>query len=117
MAGSIGTLAHYLLLVLLVEAAGADAVAASGSGFLAGAIVNYLLNRHYTFRSGRRHREALPRFLAVASGTMLLNMLIMYILHSIVGAHYLVAQIAATAGALFVNFGINRRWTFGAQRR
>jgi len=47
--GGIGTLGHYLVLVLLVELAGSGAVIASGLGVILGALVNHELNRMLVF--------------------------------------------------------------------
>ncbi len=42
--GAFGTLVHYVILILLVEKSGAEAVVASSAGAAAGAFVNYFLN-------------------------------------------------------------------------
>lgn len=112
-AGAVGTGAHYTLFLLLIRLAGVDPVAASAAGALLGAGVNYVLNYRYTFRSARRHREALPRFLAVAAAGLALNILLMWLLVDGLRVHYLAAQVAATAGVLVWNFLANRHWTFG----
>ncbi|MEW6118588.1 MAG: GtrA family protein [Pseudomonadota bacterium] len=113
--GAIGTAAHYALFLVLVEGAGTDPVAASTAGALLGALVNYVLNRRYTFRSARRHREALPRFLAVAGAGLVLNAGLMLLLVDGLGMHYLPSQVIATLGVLFWNFTANRLWTFGKE--
>ncbi|MCA1926054.1 MAG: GtrA family protein [Thiobacillus sp.] len=111
--GAVGTLTHYALLLALVQAAGVDAVAASALGAAAGAGVNYALNYRYTFRSARRHREALPRFLAIAAAGLALNTFLMWLLVEGLRLHYFAAQLVATAGVLGWNFLANRHWTFG----
>ena len=68
-AGAVGTLCHYLVLVLLAEVFRVTPPAASVAGALMGAGVNYLLNYHFTFASKLVHRITLPRFLAVAVDT------------------------------------------------
>lgn len=110
--GAVGTAAHYLLLVILVEQMVVDPVLSSMAGALLGAGVNYVLNRRYTFRSDRRHREALPRFLAVAGTGFVLNAALMWLAVDLVGLHYLPAQLLATALVLLWNWLANRRWTF-----
>ncbi len=113
--GAVGTAAHYALFIALVEGAAADPVIASTAGALLGALVNYSLNRRYTFRSTRRHREALPRFLAVAAVGLAFNAGLMLLLVTGFGMHYLAAQILATLGVLLWNFSANRLWTFGKE--
>lgn len=110
--GAVGTGAHYLLLVMLVEAGGVNEVAASTAGATLGALVNYVLNRHYTFRSTRRHVEALPRFLAIAGLGLVINFGLMLVMIEGLRIHYLVAQVVATALVLLWNFAGNRLITF-----
>src|SRR5262245_8016411 len=65
--GAVGTAAHFAVLVLLVEALDFSPAAATTVGFVCGAVVNYALNRRFTFVSARSHRAALPQFLLVAA--------------------------------------------------
>ena len=112
--GVVAAVAHYGVLILLVEMGGLSPVIATLWGFIAGAIVSYLLNRRFTFRSDRPHRSAVPRFLAVTAGGFVLNGCAMWLLNEQWGVPYLIAQVIATAVVLFWNFTANRLWTFGA---
>ena len=64
------------------------------------------------FRSQRAHREALPRFFAVAGVGLLLNGLLMRLLTHALGLHYLLAQVFTTALLLLWHFAANAAWTF-----
>lgn len=110
--GAIATGLQYLVLVLLVRSNLAGAVAASSIGFATSSLLNYLLNRRFTFRSAKRHAHALPRFLAVAGVGLCINGLLMWLLSYPIELHYLIAQMAATAGTLLWNYSMNRLWTF-----
>jgi putative flippase GtrA len=112
--GLIAAVAHFAVLIALVEAGGVAPVIATLWGFLAGAAVSYLLNRRYTFRSDRPHRAAAPRFLAVSMGGFLLNGLIMWVLNENWGVQYVFAQVITTSIVLFWTFSANRWWTFRA---
>ena len=114
--GAIGTAAHYALLVMLVEMLGANAVTASTAGATLGALVNYLLNRRYTFRSDKRHREALAKFLIIAALGLALNASFMFVFVEILGLYYLLAQVISTGLVLVWNFAGNKFWTFGDAR-
>lgn len=109
--GAVGTAAHYGLLLALVEGLGAAPLAGSVAGFGLGAVVNYSLNRLFVFRSGRAHREALPRFVVVALAGLGWNALLMALLTAL-GLHYLVAQILTTALLLLWHYGAHAVWTF-----
>jgi putative flippase GtrA len=110
--GALATGLQYLILILLVQGQLAGAVIASSIGFTASSFINYLLNRRYTFRSDRSHSHALPRFMTVASIGLGINAVLMWLFSVLLGFHYLVAQLAATGGALVWNYSMNRAWTF-----
>ena len=71
--GAVGTLAHYALLLALVEGADAPPLAGAIAGFMLGALVNYALARRLVFASTRSHAQALPRFFAVALAASVLS--------------------------------------------
>ena len=110
--GAVGTGAHFLTLILLVQMGRVDAVIASVCGSLVGAGVNYVLSYHWVFRSSKPHQVALPQFLAVAGIGFALNAAIMALLVKGLGLHYLVSQVLATGTVLGWNFLANRFWTF-----
>ena len=114
--GVIGTLAHYLTLVIIVEAADARPLLGSSIGFIVGAFVNYALNYRFTFDSRRRHREALPRFYLIATIGFLFNGTIFWMLTEPLAWHYLLAQLIATIIVLIWNFAGNLLWTFSEKR-
>jgi putative flippase GtrA len=110
--GVIATAIHYAILIVLVQGGFAATVSASSIGFAASVLVNYALNRSFTFRSRRAHADALPRFMIVALIGLGLNGSLVWLFHVSVGLHYLLAQVLATAGTLFSNFVLNRTWAF-----
>ena len=112
LAGAVGTFTQYLILFLLVELFSVYPVTASILGMIAGAVVNYLLNYHWVFKSKRKHSETLSKFFATGGVGWVLNAAIMYMLISITEMHYLLAQVTATGIVLFWSFLGNRFWTF-----
>ena len=110
--GVIGTAGHYAILIIVVEVFSGDPVAGSTLGFLGGAIINYFLNRIFTFDSDASHVVALPKFLTVAAVGMAINVAIMAVLTKVFAIQYLLAQITATLLVLIWNFLANRYWTF-----
>ncbi len=110
--GIAGTIAHYVVLISTVEIFSAQAIVGSSLGFLVGAAVNYVLNYRYTFQSGKRHTEALPKFYIIAAIGFVVNGIIFYLLAHIGGANYLLAQVIATAVVLVWGFAANYLWTF-----
>jgi len=112
MVGVVGTSGHYATLILLVEAMHQNPVLASTLGFLVGAIINYILNYHYTFQSNKPHREALVKFLIVATIGACINTGLMYVLIESIRLQYIIAQLLATGAVLVWNFVANKYWTF-----
>ncbi len=58
LAGGLTAVAHYGVLVGLVELAQVDPVPATLAGFVVGAVVSYVLNRWMTFEATRSHAQA-----------------------------------------------------------
>jgi putative flippase GtrA len=110
--GALATLLQYLVLVLLVYADILNAVAASAVGYIAGALLSYWLNYHYTFRSTSDHARSMAKFAIVACAGLVLNTAIMAGLTSGLHWHYLLSQVLATGIVLIWNFAANRAWTF-----
>lgn len=110
--GCVSAIGHYGLLILLVQAAGVDAVPASAAGALLGAWINYSLNYRFTFRSSKRHVESVSKFAVVAAVGLLLNTLFMWIGAELLGIHYLIAQVLTTGLVMVWSFVANRFWTF-----
>ena len=110
--GAIGTIAHYVLLVILVEVLGVQPVIGSSFGFLLGAAVNYSLNYRYTFASQKQHTETLPKFYLIAAVGFIFNGLIVHTLATVFEVNYLLAQLVATALVLAWGFTANFLWTF-----
>ncbi|HEY8212689.1 MAG TPA: GtrA family protein [Methylocystis sp.] len=107
------TLAHYAVLIALVEGGGWRAVPATLCGYVVGGVVAYLLNRRHTFESERPHAEATWRFALVAFAGFCVTYALMSLFVDRWGAPYLPAQVVTTVLSMFVTFALNRRWTFG----
>jgi putative flippase GtrA len=114
--GVIGMPAHYLTLILLVEVGGAGPVLSTIAGSAVGLVVNYSLNRRFTFRSRKPHRFAGPIFFTVALGTGILNAALVHLGTGPLGHHYLPVQIATTLIVFLVNFALHSAWTFKESR-
>lgn len=112
MVGGLCTAVQYLVLVAAVELGRADPLLASGAGFVLSAMLNYLLNRRFTWASQAEHRVAASRFVLVVSSGLLLNLLGMRLLHGYLGWHYVPAQVLTTLVTLGWNFAWHRYWTF-----
>ncbi len=80
-------------------------------GFFAGGVSNYYLNRIWTFRStGHVLREG-AQFLGVSSIAWAVGLGISYLFAPLLG-HGHKLWLVATAAGIFVNFFLNKYWTF-----
>jgi putative flippase GtrA len=109
--GSVGTAVHYSALVAIVHFQGKPLIG-SVVGFVMGALVSYVFNYRYTFRSAMPYPETFAKFFTTACAGLVLNTLIMGLLIGLSNVHYFVSQLLATAGVAFWNFTVNLRWTF-----
>ena len=110
--GAIGTSGHYAVLILLVQVLHVEPVSATTLGFVVGALINYALNYRITFKSNKKHREALTKFLVVAGLGAVANGAIMSLGVNTFDMHYLIIQLPATCIVLVFNFMANKYWTF-----
>lgn len=105
---------HFLLMTLLIETGMSGEVAASATGFVAGCLLNYTLQYHYTFASDASHGRAAWRYTLVTLSMLILNLLIFKSLLMLTSAGWVLAQLIASAAVFVGNFLINRRYTFAS---
>jgi hypothetical protein len=105
--------ADYGVFLLLTEFLGIEAVGGALAGYLAGGLVNYLLNRAHTFTTERNHVQAGLRFVSVMAVGFSLTGLFMWLFTAQLGAPGILARLLTT-GIVFVwNFSAHKLWTFG----
>lgn len=110
--GLAAAIAHYGLLILLVEGGGVHPVPATLAGYVAGGLISYALNRKHTYQSNRPHREATWRFAMVAFVGFLLTWFLMHALTVWLEGPYLPAQVVTTGVVMMWSFIAHKAWTF-----
>ena len=110
--GLVVTALHYGSLGILVEVFRANPVWASCAAYVVLAVVNYALNRRFTFQSDARHTDALPKFAVISLCGLALNGLLMALFVDGLEANYWIAQVVATGAVLVWNFLGNLLWSF-----
>lgn len=109
------TVVDFASLIFLVEVWGVWYVAATAMGAALGAIVNFLLGRHWSFAAGEQPvgGQAL-RYATVALLSLALNSLAVYLLTAYGSIYYALSRvIAAVFIGLLFNFPLHRRFVFG----
>ena len=103
-AGGLTAVAHYGVLIGLVELAHVDPVPATLAGFVVGALVSYALNRWMTFDATRGHAQAGWRFALIAAGGFGLTGLLMHLFVARLGLPYLPMQFVTTGVVMVFSF-------------
>ncbi|OYW61303.1 MAG: polysaccharide synthesis protein GtrA [Bosea sp. 12-68-7] len=104
LAGGLTAVAHYGVLVALVELAQVDPVPATLAGFVVGAVVSYVLNRWMTFEATRSHAQAGWRFGLIAVGGFGLTWVLMHLFVTRLGLPYLPMQFVTTGFVMVFSF-------------
>jgi putative flippase GtrA len=115
-AGGIATACHYAFTVGAVEGFGVAPFVASSAGFAVGAAAKYFLNYFYAFESDERHGVAVVRFVLSLALLFSLNAAFFYALNTLLGLHYLLAQVITTALLIPPGYLVSRRWVFAGAR-
>jgi putative flippase GtrA len=112
--GLLATAIQYVILMIGVEFFGQSPTLSSGVGFTVSAVVNYLLNYRFTFRSSGAHTSTVLRFILVSSVGLLLNVVAMHLLTAVWHVQYVLAQVIATGFVFTWTFCGSAFWTFAA---
>jgi putative flippase GtrA len=112
--GVCAAIGHYGTLIVLTEVFDVDPVRASIVGFVVAGTISYVLNYRFTFRSTKRHVEALPIFGFVVAIAFMINWFSMIFFNRILNFHYLPSQLITTGIMLIWQFTANKLWTFRA---
>lgn len=114
--GVCAAVGHYGTLIVLTELFAFDPVHASVIGFFVAGTISYVLNYRFTFRSTRRHVEALPIFGFVVAIAFVINWLSMIFFNRVLEFHYILSQLITTGIMLIWQYSANKFWTFRPAR-
>ncbi len=81
------------------------------AAFLSGGISNYVLNRIWTFRSSAHPGREGAKFLSVSLVALCVALFISWLGQPYLGHGHKI-WFVSTVGAIFVNFFVNKYWTF-----
>lgn len=113
--GALSALIQFSILINCVEFFFIKPIFASTLGYIAGALINYILNHYFTFKSSLSHKKTLVRFTFNSLFGLIVNFLLMKML--LIYYPYILSQILALGVILVWNFLIHRYWTFGSNRK
>ena len=110
--GVLATATQYLVYGVGLGWLRVPAVALSSMGYLAGSIVSYLFNYHFTFRSRGLHAAALPKFYVMVAVAFVINAALVGLLVDSAGLNPWLGQFVATVVCLGWNYAVSRSWVF-----
>ncbi|MCR8632578.1 GtrA family protein [Paenibacillus radicis (ex Xue et al. 2023)] len=110
--GLLGTVLHFAVLYVLVEAFHVYPIIASALGFIVVLIVSYFLNKMWTFRTSPSGWRPLIKYTVVSVTGLLANTSIIYISVDVLHWHYLIGQCLVVVVVPILNFVFNYYWTF-----
>ena len=113
-AAFIGTVVDFVTVYLLTEFGGVWYVISNSIGATLGAITNFLMGRYWVFHSTTKkiYHQAFRYFL-VATGSMILNTLGVYLLTENTSLHYMLSKvIVAVIIAFTFNFFLQKNFVF-----
>ncbi len=109
--GGMATAVHYLTMAGAIGLGWSwGAATALGAGM--GAVLNYLLQYSFTFRSTGGHGRASPRYLLSVLLSWLLNSSFFLVLTAAPLMNVYAAQLLTTAGVALCNYAIMKRYVF-----
>ena len=114
--GGAATVLHWGIMAFLMVA-GLSPGTSTALGALAGALFNYVLQFHYTFRSSQPHVEVVPRYLLLTLLSWCANNALFAMLHGFASLSVVRAQILTTLCVTALNFVLYRRFVFNERHR
>jgi putative flippase GtrA len=113
-ASAAATFVDFALLFFLAEICHVWYVAATALGALAGAITNFLMNRHWSFLATHHHwSNQAKRYVCVSGISLILNSVGVYVMTETLHVHYSVSVVVISflVGWAF-NFPMHRHYVF-----
>ena len=113
-AGGIAAVVDIAIFSVFAKILGYNYLVVAFFSFIIATLVNYIISIKVVFESGVRHtkhKEALLVYFASGVG-LFLNLLILYILISILGIEEVSSKMIATGIVFFWNFGIRKYYVF-----
>ncbi|MEO5889530.1 MAG: GtrA family protein [Ferruginibacter sp.] len=114
-ASLIASFCDYLVTIIFKQFLHVDAVIASILGTIFGGVINFLIGRHWVFKSPNSapflHQGR--RYLITWSGNLILNALGVYLLVKQAGVNYIIAKVATSLTVAFAyNYPMQKNYVY-----
>jgi putative flippase GtrA len=112
MVGGTAFLIWIFVLVFLVELFGVDEVLASAIGFIIATPINYILQKLYVFKAAANLGSRFYVYCVITVAALGVNIMLFWVLMNATNIHYTLAQIITATVIMFMNYYVNRTYTF-----
>jgi putative flippase GtrA len=111
--GASGFVVNFVVFTLLQRGTALPIWLDFSIGFMVGGVSNYFLNRIWTFRSSAHAALEGAKFLFVSFLALLVGNAVIWLFETVLGNHHHhTAWFVATLAGMFLNFFVNKYWTF-----
>jgi putative flippase GtrA len=110
--GASGMVVNFIVAHVLEKTTSLSWFADFAIGFMLGGVSNYVLNRIWTFGSRRNPLLEGLQFLAVSAVALLVGRLVFALAEHAGFHHFTTTWFVATLSGIFINFFLNKYWTF-----
>ena len=110
--GTIATIVHIGVAMIVVAAAGANPTVGAMIGFVAAFMVSYFGHFRFSFAASGRYRDYLLKFAVSSLASFLLSTAAVWVATAILGIDYKLALIALAIIVPVCNYLVNRFWVF-----
>jgi putative flippase GtrA len=110
--GVFNTAFGYCIIFACMYLAGLSAEVSNVIGYAVGLFTSYLLNRNFTFRSKRRHRGEIARFVVVFAIAYGANFIALIVLIRYLNVHEGLSQILAGVVYVAASYAMNKFYVF-----
>jgi putative flippase GtrA len=110
--GTIATIVHIGVAMIVVAAAGANPTVGAMIGFVAAFMVSYFGHFRFSFAASGRYRDYLLKFAVSSLASFLLSTAAVWVATAILGIDYKPALIALAIIVPVCNYLVNRFWVF-----
>lgn len=112
--GTIGTIINLSVLYVLTEYFKIYYIFSEIIGFLIGIVINYLINKRWTFKENIKSDIFLKyiKYTSICTFTLILNLIILFVLVEFFYIWYIFAELMAIVFCFLINFFGNKFLTF-----
>ena len=112
--GGSGSLIGLGILWIFTELAGWYYLVSLTLALLVSVSNNYLWNSKWTFKDKKASIKGFGKYLSLSAGTLVLNLILVFILTDVIGIWYMFSAIITTGIVFLINFTLSRKYVWNS---